>query len=153
MTLAGLNSLRQKKCKNSIGFFMILLQKTIFQNIKIKLNSNAWMTLKSFHQKSNCSLISDNLSVGGCWGQPMSFFWKLFDETQISTPPEATRNHTSIKLLIPLPLRADLLISVYSETPFTLKRVQRNCRNKSERIPRVPKFLFLLCWGPMAAIF
>ena len=58
-------------------------------------------------------------SVGGCWGQPMSFFWKLFDETQISTPPEATRNHTSIKLLIPLPLRADLLMSVHSETPCT----------------------------------
>jgi hypothetical protein len=26
---------------------MILPQKTFFQNIKIKLNSNAWMTLKS----------------------------------------------------------------------------------------------------------
>ena len=28
-------------------YFMILPQKTFFQNIKIKLNSNAWMTLKS----------------------------------------------------------------------------------------------------------
>ena len=37
----------------------------------------------------------------------------------MSTPPEATRNHNSIKLLIPLPLRADLLLSVHSETPCT----------------------------------
>ena len=29
------------------------------------------------HQKSNFSLISDTFSVGGCWGQPMLFFWKL----------------------------------------------------------------------------
>ena len=49
------------------------------------------------HQKSNFSLISDTLSVGGCWGQPMSFFWKLVDETQIPKTAEATRNHNSIK--------------------------------------------------------
>ena len=56
-------------------------------------------------------------SVGGCWGQPMSFFWKLFEETQIPKLPEATRHHSLIKwLLLPL-LRADLLISVHSETP------------------------------------
>ena len=47
----------------------------------------------------------------------MSFLRQLFDETQISKPPEATRNHNLIKLLIPLPLRADLLISFHSETP------------------------------------
>ena len=45
--LTGLSSLRQKRCLNSIWYFMILPQKTFFQNIKIKLNSNAWMTLKS----------------------------------------------------------------------------------------------------------
>ena len=44
-------------------------------------------------QKCYFSLISDTPSVGGCWGQPMSFFWKLVDETQISAPPEATRHH------------------------------------------------------------
>ena len=42
----------------------------------------------------------------------MSLFLKLFDETQIPTPPEATRHHNLKKLLIPLPLRADLLLSV-----------------------------------------
>ena len=47
----------------------------------------------------------------------MSLFLKLFDETQIPTPPEATRHHNLKKLLIPLPLRADLLLSVHSETP------------------------------------
>ena len=71
------------------------------------------------HQKSNFSLISDSLFVGGYWGQPMSFFWKLVDETQIPKPPEATRNHNSIKLLIPQPLRADLRLSVHCETPCT----------------------------------
>ena len=45
------------------------------------------------HQKSNFSLISDTLSVRGCWGQPMLLFWKLVGETQISKPFEATRHH------------------------------------------------------------
>ena len=49
----------------------------------------------------------------------MSFFSNLFDETQMSAPPEGTRHHNSIKLLIPQPLRADLLLSVHSETPCT----------------------------------
>ena len=69
------------------------------------------------HQKSNFSLISDTLSVGGCWGQPMSFFWKLVDETQIFLTPEATRHHNSIKSLILLPLRANLLYILHYETP------------------------------------
>ena len=69
------------------------------------------------HQKSNFSLISDTLSVGGCWGQPMSFFWKLVDAIQIFLSPEATRHHNSIKLLILLPLRADLLYILHYETP------------------------------------
>ena len=43
----------------------------------------------------------------------MSLFLKLFDETQIPTPPEATRHHNLKKILIPLPLRADLLLSVH----------------------------------------
>ena len=55
--------------------------------------------------------------VSGCWGHSMSFFWKLVDETQIPKPPEATRNHNSINWLIFLPLRADLLLSVHSDTP------------------------------------
>ena len=36
------------------------------------------------HQKSNFSLISDILSVGGCWGQPILLFWKLVDKNQMS---------------------------------------------------------------------
>ena len=49
------------------------------------------------HQKSKLLLISGTLSFGGCWGQPMVLFWKLVDETQISTPPKATRHHNSTK--------------------------------------------------------
>ena len=41
-----------------------------------------------------------------------------FNETQISKPPEATKHHKSTKLLILLPLRADLLIyTLQYETP------------------------------------
>ena len=47
----------------------------------------------------------------------MSFFWKLVDETQMSKTPEATRHHNLIKLLILLPLRADLLGILQYETP------------------------------------
>ena len=36
-------------------------------------------------------------------------FLKIADETQISKPPEPTRHHNLMKLLILLPLRADLL--------------------------------------------
>ena len=69
------------------------------------------------HQKSNFLLISDTLSVGGCWGQPMSFFWKLVDETQISAPPEATRHHKSKKILVLLSLRANLKSQFRNEIP------------------------------------
>ena len=71
------------------------------------------------HQKSKFLLISGILSFGGCWGQPMVLFWKLVDETQISTPPEATRHHDSTKLLILLPLRAIYLRPFQSDTPCT----------------------------------
>ena len=49
--------------------------------------------------------------------QLMLLFWKLIDETQMSKPLEATRHHNSTKLLILLPLRADLLCILHYETP------------------------------------
>ena len=72
------------------------------------------------HQKSIFLLISDTLSVRGCWGQPMLLFWKLVDETQISKPLEATRHHISTILLVFLPLRSDLLCTLHYETPCTV---------------------------------
>ena len=68
----------------------------------------------------NIILNFSTFSVRGCWGQPMSFFWKLVDETQIPKPPEATRHHTPIKLLILLRLRADLLCTLHYETPCSM---------------------------------
>ena len=59
---------------------------------------------------------------GGCWGQSMLLFWKLVDETQISKPPEPTRHHNSIKLLIPLSLRAELLFTLHYEIPCRCKK-------------------------------
>ena len=47
ITSAGLNSLQQKKCWRSIWHFLNILEKMFFQNIKTKLNSKPWMTLKS----------------------------------------------------------------------------------------------------------
>ena len=147
-----------------------------FQNVKIKLNSNALMTLKSsvvvfqalkllqpqWPQRPQQpqwphdlnSLISskkvtdpDDLIIPstqmtntspflwnwsskiqffidicysswrGCWGQPMSFFWKLVDKTQMCNPPEDTRHHSLIKLLILLPLRAIYFRTFQCEIP------------------------------------
>ena len=68
-------------------------------------------------QKSNFPLISDTLSIRGCWGQLMSLFWKLVDETQMAKPPEPTSHHNSRKDLILLPLRAIYFRSFYYETP------------------------------------
>ena len=51
----------------------------------------------------------------------MLLLLKLVDETQISTPPEPTRHHNSIKLWILLPLRADLLFTLQCEIPCNTK--------------------------------
>ena len=45
------------------------------------------------------------------------FFWKLDDETQISEPPEPAMHHNSTRLLVFLPLRADLLRTLHYGTP------------------------------------
>ena len=50
----------------------------------------------------------------------MLLFFKLVDATQILKPPEPTTHHSSIELLIPLPLRADLLSTLQYETPCTM---------------------------------
>ena len=65
----------------------------------------------------NFRLSFGTFSVGGCWGQPMPFFWKLVDETQISAPPEAARHHKPKRILVLLSLRANLNIQFRSETP------------------------------------
>ena len=39
------------------------------------------------HTARFCMLNFSTFSVRGCWAQPMSLFWKLVDETQISKPP------------------------------------------------------------------
>ena len=73
---------------------------------------------KIWEESWNIILNFCTFSVRGCWGQLMSFFWKLVDETQISKPPEPTRHHNSIKLWIVPPLRADLLVTLQYEIPF-----------------------------------
>ena len=57
------------------------------------------------------------ISVRGCWGQPMLIFWKLVDETQMPTTPEASSHHSSRKLSILLPLIAIENHSFHYETP------------------------------------
>ena len=151
VTLAGLNSLRQKKCQYSTWYFMILptffLSKTSniceifhwiikskdseelsgdFQGIRylyslIDLGSLSSLnglsdlqspfSSKNFlilmissplapklpklvpfcgldHKKSWFLLVSGNLDVRGCWGQPMLLFWKNIDKTQMSPSPK-----------------------------------------------------------------
>ena len=70
-----------------------------------KVTSRAKLTI--FHLGSNSSL-----SVGGCWGQSMLFFWKLVDETLMSKPPEATRYHFWKKIIIPSNLQSHLVTSI-----------------------------------------
>ena len=55
--------------------------------------------------------------VGGYWGQLILLFRKLVHESQISKPLKATRHHNSTKLLVFLPLRANLLCTLHYETP------------------------------------
>ena len=69
------------------------------------------------HQKSNFSLISDTLSVRGCWGQPMLFFWKLIHETQMSNTCHHADRDILSKFSILLPLRAVYFRSYLYETP------------------------------------
>ena len=60
-------------------------------------------------QKSNFSLISDTLSVGDCWGQPMLLFWNLVNETKWAN------------LLNPLGnIVQDFFWFFYPSEPFTL---------------------------------
>ena len=40
------------------------------------------------HQKSKFLLVSGNLDVRGCWGQPMLLFWKNIEKSQMSQPPK-----------------------------------------------------------------
>ena len=116
--LSGLNSLNGLNDLDSLISSKTLLILMVWSSLAPK-----WPLPVSFCgidcQKSNFSLISDTLSVGGCWGQLMSFFWKLADETQNLLTPEATRHHESKKILILLPLRADLLCTLHYETPCT----------------------------------
>ena len=67
----------------------------------------------------NIILNFSTFHVGGCWGQLMLLFWKLVQETQMSTPPEATRHHISTQLLVLLPLRANSKSTFQYETPCT----------------------------------
>ena len=94
------------------------------------------------HQKSNFSLISDTLSVGGCWGQPMLLFWKLVDETQMVKPPEPTSHHNSRKYLILLPLRAIYFRSLHYETPCSSNYDNDNTQQDQNRK------LVLGIWSP-----
>ena len=114
--LSDLNSLNDLNDLDSLISSNILLIMMVWLSLAPK-----WPLPVPFcwidHQQSNFSLISDTLPVGGCWGQPMSFLWKLDAKTQKSKPPEATRHYKSIKLWILLPLRADLLCILQYETP------------------------------------
>ena len=59
----------------------------------------------------NIILKFSTFSFGGCWGQPMLLFWKLVDETQMSTSNEATKHPTSKKCW-----------SFYPSEPFSFTR-------------------------------
>ena len=80
------------------------------------------MFRKNFFLVESRSIILDfsTFSVRGCWGQGMSVFWKLVDDTKKCNPPEATRHHDLRKMFILLPLRAIQNHSFHYETPCKL---------------------------------
>ena len=82
-------------------------------------------------------------SVGGRGGQLMLFFWKLIRETQISKPPEATRHHNSTKLLILVPLRANLLCTLHYETPCILMTKYINLIHKNYCLLLFPQIILI----------
>ena len=100
----------------------------------------------------NFLLISDALSVGGCWGQPILLFFKLINEAQMGKPLEPTRHHNSRKLLILLSLRAIYLRSLHYETPCNNTKMIRYFLNIKisyttgchRKIPSVHSWHFLL---------
>ena len=97
--LTGLNDL------DSLISSKKLLILTIGSSLALKL-SKPGPFCEIDNQKLNFLLISDTLSVRGCWGHSMLIFWKLIDGTQISTSSKATIHHNLRKSLIFLPLRA-----------------------------------------------
>ena len=80
-------------------------------------------------------------SVGGCWGQPMSFFWKLVDETQMSNPPEPAMHHYQFKFLVLLPLRAIYFYSLWYETPCICWVVESMGRSSHQKLSQFIYFL------------
>ena len=69
------------------------------------------------HQKSNFSLISDTLSVRGCWGQPMLLFWKLVGETQMPHTQDIRTTFIQILACIFLSVRLNSKRTFQYETP------------------------------------
>ena len=61
-----------------------------------------------------------NFSVGGWWGQPMSLFWKLVDENQMTKPQEYTVAFIITTKLFLGGLRGLQSNSKQYETPFTI---------------------------------
>ena len=57
------------------------------------------VALHLVHSNSFFQKIFLNFSIGGWWGQPMSLFWKLVDETQMAAPWEYTDAFIIIKKL------------------------------------------------------
>ena len=76
-----------------------------------------WNKKNIIEESWNIILNFSTFHVGGCWGQLMLLFWKLVQETQMSTPPEATRHHISTQLLVLLHLRAIYFSTFQYETP------------------------------------
>ena len=69
-------------------------------------NDQYWSLFVEWIIKNPIFYWFNTFSVRGCWGQPMLLFWKLVDETEMPTTPDATSHHSSRKFSILLPLRA-----------------------------------------------
>ena len=97
---ASLTSLASATSMASTALKALFHKKILILMVGSSLAPPKWPILAPFcgmdHQKSKFSLKSDTLSVGGCWGQLMLFFfekWLCYQTVLYISIPEPSSNH------------------------------------------------------------
>ena len=106
------------------------------KRVNLKIRYFAHLQGVSYWRVQSKSALINNVEASLCY-----FFKKLFHETQILKPPEPTMHHSSIKLLIILPLRADLLCTLQCETPCRIEKIIQTFFFQSFLLSRAPNTL------------
>ena len=88
------------------------------------------------------------ISLRGCWGQPRLLFWKLLDETQMPTTPEATSYHGSRKSLDTPQSHLESFISLWDSLYYIIhikrRKVPSHCGFPADWRMKVRSLQFLI---------